>query len=128
LVDLRSVKRGDLVDFQTSADPAGEARRRSSFFARGGLLATLAAACLCAAHAADPAPTWTGGADLRLREVLIQNASSLDDPSPSAERHFQRYRVRAWGQYQPDEAFASNARLMWEGRHYKEPDIPAFET
>ena len=127
-VDLRSLKRVDEVEFPTSADPAGQALHRSSFSTRGGLLATLVAACLSAAHAAEPARTWTGGADLRLREVIIQNASSLDDASPSAERHFQRYRARAWGQYQPDEALAFNARLMWEGRHYNEPDIPSFET
>jgi hypothetical protein len=77
-----------------------------------------------AGHGADPAPAWTGGVDLRLREVGINNANALDDASASAERHFQRYRARAWGQYQPEPALAVNARLMWEGRHYHEPDTP----
>lgn len=77
---------------------------------------------------ADPPPAWSGGLDLRLREVGINNANALDDTSPSAERHFQRYRLRAWGQYTPSETLTANARLMWEGRHYAEPDIASFET
>jgi hypothetical protein len=76
---------------------------------------------------ADPAPAWTGGVDLRLREVGIDNANALDDTSASAERHFQRYRLRAWGQAQPNDTFSANARLMWEGRHYNKPDLPSYE-
>ncbi len=74
---------------------------------------------------ADPAPAWSGGLELRLREVGINNANALDDASVSAERHFQRYRLRAWGQFQPGDSLTANARLMWEGRHYNEPDAPA---
>lgn len=83
-----------------------------------------------AAHGADPVPAWSGGADLRLREVGINNANALQEANPSAERHFERYRLRAWGQYQPDPGLAVNGRLMWEGRHYHEPDTAAagFET
>jgi hypothetical protein len=89
------------------------------------LLALLLAAR--SALAADPAPAWSGGADFRLREVGINNANALQETNASAERHFQRYRLRAWGQYQPDANWTVNGRLMWEGRHYVEPDIASFE-
>lgn len=80
--------------------------------------------------AADAAPAWSWGGDLRLREVGINNANALQESSPSAERHFQRYRLRAWGQAQPGEDVIVNGRLMWEGRHYNEPDSAAagFDT
>ncbi len=81
-----------------------------------------------AGWSADPAPAWSGGAEVRLREVGINNANALDDANASAERHFQRYRLRAWGQYQPDAVWTVNGRLMWEGRHYDEPGIASFET
>ena len=81
-----------------------------------------------AAWCADPAPAWSGGVELRLREVGINNANALQESNPSAERHFQRYRLRAWGQYQADADWSVNARLMWEGRHYDEPGIASFET
>ena len=76
--------------------------------------------------AAEPA-TWSGGADLRLREVSIENANALDNANASAERHFQRYRARGWGQYAPAEGVKFDARLTWEGRHYAKPEIAAFE-
>jgi hypothetical protein len=96
----------------------------------GSWLSLLLVGVVSCAHAAETSPSWTGGADLRLREVGINNANALDDASASAERHFQRYRLRAWGQYQPDPGLAVNGRLMWEGRHYHEPDSAAagFET
>ena len=78
--------------------------------------------------AADTPPVWSSGLDLRFREVGIRNANALDDTSTTAERHFQRYRLRAWGQYQPSPTVLVNGRLMWEGRHYNEPDVPSFET
>jgi len=77
---------------------------------------------------ADPAPAWSGGADFRLREVGINNANALQETNTSAERHFQRYRLRAWGQYQPEASWTVNGRLMWEGRHYVEPDIASYES
>lgn len=81
-----------------------------------------------AGWSADPTPAWSGGVEVRLREVGINNANALDDANASAERHFQRYRLRAWGQYQPDAVWTVNGRLMWEGRHYDEPGIASFET
>lgn len=93
---------------------------------RARLIGVLLLAPLAAA--AEPAPTWTGGLDLRLREVAIDNANALDDTSSTAERHFQRYRLRAWGQVQPEQSFLVNGRLMWEGRHYDKPDVNSYET
>lgn len=84
--------------------------------------------CATGVLAADPAPAWSGGLDLRLREVDINNANALDEANPSAERHFQRYRLRAWGQVQPDESLVFNGRLLWEGRHYNTPDLPNYEN
>lgn len=101
---------------------------QSSFMKGGGWLSTLFVAFVSCANAADPAPAWTWGGDLRLREVGINNANALDDTSGTAERHFQRYRLRAWGQVQPEQSFLVNGRLMWEGRHYDKPDLPSYET
>jgi hypothetical protein len=72
--------------------------------------------------------TW--GADLRLRQVVIGNVG-LNDLSPIADRNFQRLRARLWGGY-AGETVEASARLMWEGRHYGQPDradwpAPGFE-
>lgn len=72
------------------------------------------------------------GGDLRLRQVVIGNVG-LNDASPIAERAFQRYRGRLWGRYAPSDAIAADARLIWEGRHYDQPEAadwpaPGFET
>ncbi|NTV97480.1 MAG: alginate export family protein [Thiobacillus sp.] len=80
------------------------------------------------ALAAEPASPWSGGLDLRLREVAIENANALDDANASASRHFERYRARAWGRYAATDVVAVAGRLMWEGRHYYQPDIASFET
>ncbi|MBV5273769.1 MAG: hypothetical protein JZU52_09030 [Lamprocystis purpurea] len=84
--------------------------------------------------------TWgafSAGADMRLREEYIENIGLNDqlltptgnvtgNQNPTANRVFQRYRFRAWGQYAPSEHFALAARLMWEGRHYTLPPESAF--
>ncbi len=73
----------------------------------------------------------TVGADLRLREVYV-GYIGLNEVTPTgaknatANRVFQRYRLRAWGQYAPTEHIAVGARLMWEGRHYTLPPQSAF--
>ena len=87
-------------------------------------------------------PTWaeqtygpvTVGADLRLREAYIGyigfNEYMLSRgkviENPAANRSFQRYRARAWGQYSFGDHIALAARLMWEGRHYTLPPQSAF--
>jgi len=72
------------------------------------------------------------GADLRLREVYVGNIG-LDDQSPTANRAFQRFRLRGWAKYDFTEHVAASARLIWEGRHYNLPPasdwpFPGFET
>ncbi len=79
------------------------------------------------ALAAEPTPAWSGGADLRLRQVAISNANALDQSNASAERLFQRYRLRGWGQYSAGNGIKLDARLTWEGRHYAQPDNVNFE-
>lgn len=71
------------------------------------------------------------GADLRLRQIFIGNVG-FDHASPTADRTFQRFRVRAWGDYLPTEGIGASARLVWEGRHYSKPapdtyPIPGYE-
>ena len=77
------------------------------------------------------------GADARLREVYIGNIGLTEQTltakgaptgiqNPTANRVFQRYRLRGWGQYAPSEHFALATRLIWEGRHYTLPPTSAL--
>ncbi len=85
------------------------------------------------ANATEPSPkTFDWGADQRLRQVFIGNVG-LNDASPIADRTFQRYRTRLWGRYSPTDWLDTDARLIWEGRHYNKPNadqwpVPGFET
>lgn len=93
-----------------------------------GLTVVLACPTVQAQEAASP---FKWGADLRLRQVFIDNVG-LNADSPSGDRTFQRYRTRAWASYAPNEDLAVSARLMWEGRHYQDPradnwPVPGFE-
>ena len=91
-------------------------------------LCTLACAALVGAASISPASAqeakdpFTWGADLRLRWEFLDNATTLNDDLPGAERSFARYRGRLWGQVAPHESFEAYARLMWEGRYYANPD------
>ncbi|QGU31543.1 alginate export family protein [Thermochromatium tepidum] len=96
-----------------------------------GLGATLTLACSAVAAEQTSGP-FKWGADLRLREVWIDNVG-LDADSPTGDRTFQRYRGRLWGSYAFGDQFEAGARLMWEGRHYQDPPssnwpVPGFET
>lgn len=66
----------------------------------------------------DSPLSW--GADLRLRQIVIDNVG-LNDASPNADRIFQRYRTRLWGSYAPTDTLTLSSRLVWEGRHYQSP-------
>ncbi|WPL18501.1 hypothetical protein Thiowin_03574 [Thiorhodovibrio winogradskyi] len=96
----------------------------------GLLVATLlSTAALAAPEQASNPFDW--GADLRLRQIYIGNVG-LDNNSATADRNFQRLRLRLWGNYKPNEQFGINTRLIWEGRHYGQPDtnsypLPGFE-
>lgn len=80
-----------------------------------------------------PSPAaFDWGADLRLRQVFIGNVG-LSDASPIADRTFQRYRTRLWARSSPTDWLDTDARLIWEGRHYNKPaaddwPVPGFET
>jgi len=84
--------------------------------------AVFAALSLAPAAAEEPKDIFTWGADLRLRWEFLDNASTLNETLPGAERSFARYRGRLWGQVAPNESFEAYGRLMWEGRYYANPD------
>ena len=84
--------------------------------------ALVGAASISTASAQEAKEVFTWGADLRLRWEFLDNATTLNDDLPGAERSFARYRGRLWGQVAPSESFEAFARLMWEGRYYANPD------
>lgn len=92
-------------------------------------LGTLGAALALPVAATSDSPlSW--GADLRLRQIMIDNVG-LNDGSATADRTFQRYRTRLWGRYAPTENLTLSSRLVWEGRHYQSPqrsDWPGLEN
>ena len=85
-----------------------------------GVLAALLA--MAPAGAEEKKDVWSWGADLRLRWEYLDNATTLNEDLPGAERSFARYRGRLWGQVAPNDSFEAYARLMWEGRYYAQPD------
>lgn len=95
------------------------------------LLAGLSAALACStALAADTTGPFTWGADLRLRQVFVDNVG-LNADSATGDRTFERLRTRLWGSYAFDQNISTSARLMWEGRHYQAPnrsDAPTLEN
>lgn len=101
---------------------------------QSGLLATAAFVCTTGLATAAPEQTkspFDWGADMRLRQIYIGNVG-LNDASPIADRNFERLRLRLWGSYKPNEQFGFNTRLIWEGRHYIQPNkerypLPGFE-
>lgn len=93
-----------------------------------GLAAVLA---WSGADADNSAAPFDWRADLRLRQIFIDNVG-LNDDSASADRTFQRYRTRIWGAYHLNDQISASARLIWEGRHYQDPNssswrAPGFE-
>jgi len=84
--------------------------------------ALLAALSFAPAAAEEPKEIFTWGADLRFRWEFLDNATTLNDDLPGAERSFARYRGRLWGQVAPNESVEAYGRLMWEGRYYANPD------
>ncbi|MBK1716535.1 alginate export family protein [Thiocystis violacea] len=83
-----------------------------------GLTAALA---WSTAPAEETALPYKWGADLRLRQVFIDNVG-LNADAATADRTFQRYRARLWGSYAISDQLEASARLIWEGRHYQDPD------
>ena len=64
----------------------------------------------------NPVPWLSWGADVRLREIFTPNLL-LD----KEDRHFQRYRFRAWNKVTPIEDLDLNVRLVYEPRHFCQP-------
>ncbi|MCD6365507.1 MAG: alginate export family protein [Planctomycetes bacterium] len=60
------------------------------------------------------------GADLRLREIVSPNLLLNKE-----DRHFQRVRLRAWAAVEPMEDLDLNVRLVYEPRHFYEPNRSA---
>jgi len=63
-----------------------------------------------------PVSWLTWGADARLREIFTPNLLLNKE-----DRHFQRYRFRAWTTVTPVKDLDINARLLWEPRHFCQP-------
>jgi hypothetical protein len=63
-----------------------------------------------------PAPWLSWGADVRLREIFAPNLLFNQE-----DRHFQRYRFRAWTKITPIKDIDINARIVWELRHFCQP-------
>lgn len=104
-----------------------------SFSHPRGWIAAAAIACLAPnVQASNTEGPLSWGADLRLRQIFIGNVG-LNDDGATADRTFQRYRGRLWGAYVPSEQLSLDARLIWEGRHYAQPEAEdwppiGFET
>ncbi len=71
----------------------------------------------------NPAPWITLGADQRLRIEYFNNAITLNEQAAGHEWDFFRYRTRVWASFTPMENVTINARLMWEGRHWQNPQL-----
>lgn len=66
----------------------------------------------------NPVPWFNWGADFRLRDEYLNNATTLNDDAANHERDFLRYRFRTWGTVTPVKDLDLNARVMWEGRYW----------
>lgn len=73
-----------------------------------------------------PVPWMTWGADLRLRDLYINNGVRLNKKDPTHEIHRQRYRPRWWTTISPSEHLDFNMRMVWEANTYAKPH--SYET
>jgi hypothetical protein len=71
---------------------------------------------------AKPTDWFEWGADIRVRQVFINNALDLTDSSDD-KLHFMRIRERLWGKFTPAQDVEIGVRLVGEWRCYFEPDI-----
>jgi hypothetical protein len=69
----------------------------------------------------NPTPWLSWGADERLRVEGFDNAATLNQQAPGHAWDFLRYRTRVWASVKPIEEFSINARMIWEGRYWFEP-------
>ncbi len=68
------------------------------------------------ARTKKPAPWFTWGGDVRLRETYATATTTI------ADAHFQRFRTRLWATITPIEDIDLNFRLVYEPRHVCKPD------
>ena len=69
----------------------------------------------------QPVDWFKWGADLRLRHEFHENAITLNNDAPNDLWSYNRYRARVWGSVLPSDDLSLNARLVWEGRYWWEP-------
>ncbi len=91
------------------------------------ILITLSLCCAFSLIAKEPvkktASMFTWGGDLRLREVYFDNIPySNGQEARGGVNHFQRYRIRLWGDYQAKENLMFRMRLVNEFFTYEEPN------
>jgi len=69
----------------------------------------------------NPAPWFSWGADLRLRNEYYNNALTLDSSAPRSAQDYFRFRERIWASVMPVTNVSVNARFSGEQREWMEP-------
>lgn len=64
----------------------------------------------------NPVPWFKWGADMRVREEILENVLTLDQSSHVHENNWMRYRPRVWFTVTPIKDFELNVRAIWEPR------------
>jgi hypothetical protein len=75
----------------------------------------------------NPVSWLSWGADQRIRWEYGNNFITLSGQAAGHERDWFRFRSRVWLSIAPMENVALNARLIWEGRHYQNPQTPEWD-
>jgi hypothetical protein len=76
----------------------------------------------------NPTSWLSWGADERLRAEGFNNAITLNEQAAGHEWDFFRYRTRVWATVRPMDNLSINARLIWEGRHWNNPQYQAGDN
>jgi hypothetical protein len=64
----------------------------------------------------NPVPWFSWGADMRVREEILENVFPLDQDLHTHENNWIRYRPRVWFTVRPMKDFELNVRAIWEPR------------
>lgn len=62
------------------------------------------------------------GADLRLRQEYLDDATTMSDEVKNHEQDYSRFRARAWATITPADNLTINNRWTWEGRYWLQPE------
>ena len=97
------------------------------------ILVTLFFCCALSLIAEEPVKKttsmFTWGGDLRLREVYFDNIPlCYGQEARGGVNHFQRYRIRLWGDYKAKENLMFRMRLVNEFRTYEEPNSKSWHS